>query len=180
VLVPGVSGAGKSTTSLAGLAQGLEFVGDDFIGLERAAPGTFQGHSIFSTACIARENLVRFPDLRSFAVHDSAAIEEKPILFLSEIYPERIRATVPVRAVALLRIGYAATEVKPARPADALRAIAASTLHVVVPRPGREALRMLGELVERVPAWWLLLGPDPRDVPAAIARILASSNGHGG
>jgi hypothetical protein len=177
VLLPGESGSGKSTTSIAGLAQGLEFLGDDFIGLERSPAGGFVGHSIFSTACILRENLARFPEYRPHAVEDSFAADEKPILFLSEIHPERIRATVPIRAVVLLRVGNESTEIRPARRAEALRHFAASTLHTVVPRPGRDALRMIGELVEQVPAWWLLLGPDLRSIRPSIERIVSGAAG---
>jgi hypothetical protein len=177
VLLPGESGSGKSTTSLAGLAQGLEFLGDDFVGLERAGGGAFLGHSIFSTACVVKDNLARLPELRPHAVEDRFALDEKPILFLSEILPERIRATVPIRAVAMVRIRNERTQILPARRADALRHFAASTLHTVVPRPGREALRMIGELVENVPAWWLLLGPDLRDIRPAIERILSGASG---
>jgi hypothetical protein len=177
VLLPGESGTGKSTTSLAGLVQGLEFLGDDFVGLERAADGSFVGHSLFSTACVVRDNLARFPELRPHAVEDRFADDEKPILFLSEILPERIRASVPIRAVAMVRIGHGRTRILPARRADALRHFAASTLHTVVPRPGRDALRMIGELVESVPAWWLLLGPDLRDIRPAIEGLLAGAGG---
>jgi hypothetical protein len=180
VLLPGESGTGKSTMSLAGVAQGLEFLGDDFVGLERAEDGIFLGHSIFNTACIARDGLDRFPAIRSHAVEESFPEEEKPILFLSEIYPDRIQRTVPIRAVALLRIGTGRTQVRPARPAAALRQVAASTLHTVVPRPGREALQLIGELVAGVPAYSLVLGPDLREIPRSIDRILSGADGGDG
>lgn len=176
VLLPGESGSGKSTTSLSGLEQGLGFLGDDFIGLERAPGRGFVGHSLFSTACVLRENLERFPQLQRHAVDDASLAEEKPILFLSEIFPERICATVPIRAIALLRIRHERTHILPARRAEAMRHVAASTLHTVVPRPGRDALEMIAELLEVVPAWWLHLGPDLRDIPAAIARIAAGGD----
>lgn len=177
VLVPGDSGSGKSTMSLASVDQGLDFLGDDFVGLERTEEGSFVGHSIFNTACIARKDLDRFPAIRSYAVEESFPEEEKPILFLSEVFPDRIQRAVPVRAVALLRIGNDRTQVRPARPAEALRQFAASTLHTVVPRPGREALELIGELVAHVPAYWLLLGPGLREIPRSIDEILTRANG---
>jgi len=79
--------------------------------------------------------------------------------------------------VALLRVRQERTEIRPARPAEALREFAASTLHTVVPRPGREALQKIAELVERVPAYWILLGPDLGDVSRSIDRILARAGG---
>jgi hypothetical protein len=180
VLLPGESGTGKSTTSLAAAVQGLEFLGDDFVALERSGDGAFIGHSVFSSTCIVRENLSRFPELEAHAVEDGAAEEEKPTLFLSEILPGRLRAAVPIRAIALLRIRQERTEIRRASRPEALRALAASTLHTVVPRPGRAALEALGQLVERVPAYWLLLGHDLREVAPSIERIVASAGGSGG
>jgi hypothetical protein len=173
VLIPGESGTGKSTTSLAAIAHGLEFLGDDFVGLEPAGDGSFRGHSLFGTACLTRTGLDRFSDVQRHAVEDRFPEEEKPILFVAEIYPERLRASVPIHAVALLRIGAESTMIRPAGRGEALRQFAASTLHTVVPRPGRAALEMMAGLVERVPAAWLHLGPDPAEVPGSIERLLA-------
>lgn len=177
VLLPGESGTGKSTTCLASITQGLLYLGDDFVGLESAADGSFRGHSIFNTACVAATNLYRFPELETRAVLSASPEEEKPILFLSEIHPQRLRPTVPVRSVVLVRIRQERTEVRRATRPEALRAFAASTLHTVVPRPGRDALRMLGEVVERVPAYWLLLGPDIADVGPGMDEVLARATG---
>ena len=174
VLIPGESGTGKSTTCVAAVAQGLEFLGDDFIGLEQV-DGGFVGHSVFGTACLARRDLDRFRAIAGRAVHDGIPEEDKPILFLSEVFPERLRASVPVRAVVLLRVGAERTEVMPAGRAEAMRHFAASTLHTVVPRPGREALVRLAALVERVPAWRLQLGPDIEDLAPAVDRILSAA-----
>jgi len=178
VLIPGESGTGKSTTCVVGVVQGLEFLGDDFIGLEHV-DGGFVGHSVFGTACLARRDLNRFGAIAARAVDDGIPEEEKPILFLPEVFPERLRASVPVRAVVLLRVGAERTELRPAARPEAMRAFAASTLHTVVPRPGREALARLGALVERVPAWWLLLGPDLDDLAPSLDRVLSAAVRHG-
>lgn len=179
VLLPGESGTGKSTTSLAGVAHGLEFLGDDFVGCERRDDGTFHGHSIFSTACLARSGLDRFGDIRAHAVEDRFPEEEKPILFLAEVFPERLRATAPIGAIVLLRVGAERTKVRPATRPEALRQLAASTLHTVVPRPGRAALEMMGALVAQVPAYRLHLGTDLRDVPGGIAEVVAQARRRG-
>lgn len=175
LLVPGLSGTGKSTTSLAALVQGMEFLGDDFVGLARRTDGGFDGHSIYNSICLTRESLGRFPELQSFAVDDDQQVEEKPIVFSSDIYPERVRTRMRVGAVVLLRIGNDRTQIQQARPGEALRQITASTLHTLVPRPGREAFRIVAELVEQVPAWWLLLGPDIQDIRPALERIAEAS-----
>ena len=174
LLLPGASGTGKSTAALAAVTQGLDFLGDDFVGLERVDGGAFRGHSIFSTVCLTRQTLARFAEVRPHAVEDSFEVEDKPIVYVSELYPARIRDTVPIRAVVLLSKGHARTEITPARRADALRAFAASTLHTVVPRPGREALDRLAALVERVPAYWLRLGPRLEDIGPSLSAIAST------
>jgi hypothetical protein len=179
VLIPGLSGTGKSTTALAAVTQGLEFLGDDFVGLERTRGGDFHGHSIYDTACLVREGLARFDGIRQHAVEDRFARDEKPILYLSEVFPERLRATVPVRALALVRIRQERTEVRPAGRGEALRHLAASTLHTVVPRPGREALELFARLAERVPAYWLQLGPDLHDIARGIEAIISEADSAG-
>lgn len=176
ILLPGESGSGKSTTSLASAAQGLEYLGDDFVGVERAIGGGFHGHSIYGTACLAREGLGRFAAIGSQAVEDHFPGEEKPIVFLPEVFPDRLRRTVPIRAVVLLRVGVARSDVRKATRPEALRQFAASTLHTVVPRPGREALQLIADLVETIPAYWLLLGSDPRDIGPSVERILAEAD----
>jgi hypothetical protein len=174
VLLQGESGTGKSTTSISAFEQGFEFLGDDFIGAERR-DSDFLGHSIFNTACVVSDSLSRFPAIRQHAVETTSPEDEKPILFLSEIRPERVRRTVPIRAVALLRTRQERTHVLPARPADAMMQIAASTLHTVVPRPGRDALQLISDLLARVPAYWLLLGPDLGDLRGGIQEIVADA-----
>lgn len=177
LLFPGESGTGKSTTSLASVVHGLEYLGDDFVGVERTEANALRGHSIYGTACLARDGLARFDEIRPHAIEDGFAGEEKPILFLAELFPDRLRRTVPIRAVVLLRVGVARTEIRKATRPEALRCFAASTLHTVVPRPGRAALQMIGDLVERVPAYWLLLGSDPRDIPPSVDHILTAAGG---
>lgn len=178
VLLPGASGTGKSTTSLAAMTQGLALLGDDFVGLERAGDAGFAGHSLFSSVCLTRDMLARWPAIRPEAIADGLAGEEKPIVFAAELHPARLCATVPIRALALLRIRQPRTGIQPAGRGEALRALAASTLHTVVPRPGRSALETMGGLAERLPAFWLSLGPDLADVAPSIDAILARV-GHG-
>jgi hypothetical protein len=174
ILLPGTSGTGKSTTSISAFEQGFEFLGDDFIGVERTEPD-FRGHSIFNTACVSADSLSRFPAIREYAVEAASPEEEKPILFLSEIRPEQVVPTVPVRAVALIRTRQERTQILPAGPAEAVMQIAASTLHTVVPRPGRDALQLISDLLARVPAYWLLIGPDLTDLRGGVEEIVADA-----
>ena len=64
VLFPGMGGSGKSTTCLSCLEAGLQFLGDDFIALSQDADDIFIGHSLFGSAHLEPEHLLRFKTLR--------------------------------------------------------------------------------------------------------------------
>lgn len=174
VLLPGTSGTGKSTTAIAAFDQGLTFLADDFVGVERDGEG-FLGHSIFGTACVHAESFAHFPRLAAHAVEATSEEDEKPLLYLPELAGERVANAAPIRAVVLLGSRLAHTRVSRARPAEAIREIAASTLHTVVPRPGRDALQLLGDLLGRVPSYRLQLGPDIRDLRGAVEQVVADA-----
>ena len=57
------------------------------------------------------------------AIDDRFPGEEKPILFLADLYPRQMRATVPIQAVMLPRIGAARTVIRPAARGEVLRRI---------------------------------------------------------
>ena len=49
ILFAGKSGSGKSTFSLACLCAGFQYLGEDFIGLQRVEDGPFVGHSLYNS-----------------------------------------------------------------------------------------------------------------------------------
>jgi len=167
VLIPGRERTGKSTVALSCVNAGMDYAGDDFVGLRRRADGTFVGHSMYGSACVALEHLARFPGL------EPHALEDKAVLYVSDLYADRMKASVRIAALALpCIVDTERSRVRPARRPDVLLRLAPSTLMYVIPRPERQLMRLMRELVERTPCFVLELGSDLASIPVCMADIL--------
>jgi hypothetical protein len=174
VLLPGVSGAGKSTSVLACLAAGFDFLGDDEIGVQRLLDGSFVGHSICNSVHLERHQLSHFPQLQPFALASDEPGEVKALLLLSQIVPERLKQQVPIRAIALPRLVDAVrSQIRPAPRGEALRTIGTSTLLKSPLGLGAPGLKQLAYLVKEVPCFWLELGRDLATIPPCLDDVLS-------
>jgi hypothetical protein len=172
-LIAGRSGAGKSTTALACLAAGLGFAGDDYV-LATADPEP-RVHGVYASAKLQQEQLPRFPWLAAHVANREREPGEKPVLLLAGDARLRLVPAMPLRAVVVPRVtGAARPAVRPIAPAEALAALAPSTLfQLPFDRPA--ALGRLRRLVESCPCWRLEAGPDLAAVATAVAGLLAEA-----
>jgi hypothetical protein len=176
VLLPGKGGAGKSTSALACLSAGFDYVGDDYVGVEILGPGAFQAHSVFGSTWLEPGQLLRFPELASHAIAGLYAWERKPLVLLTPLFPQRLVRGASIRALALPRIADAsATRFRPAAKAEVLLEIVPSSLLDQLLRPGAEGFRRLVKLVDGVPTYWLELGRDLAGIPPAVDALLAEA-----
>jgi hypothetical protein len=174
LLFTGMSGAGKSTSSIACLTAGFGYLGDDFVGLEKNADGTFTGHGIFASCMVKPDHMERFPDLAPHqhpAHHDH---EDKSVVYLSDLYPNQIEIDIPIRAIVLPRVvGEGENTFRPATKGEALRAIAPSSVIMFVAGPTARSIDKLVDLIEAVPSYWLELGRDVGGIPDTVRQIAA-------
>lgn len=172
ILVAGESGSGKTTTVLHCLLAGLDFVSDDYVGLETRTDHTYVGHGLHSSTHIHPADLWRFPPLARHALHGRSPDEDKVLIRLSEVCPERLLPAVRIDLVVLPRVtGLTTLEVRPASKSQALLRLAPSSLWMVRHAPGA-GLPSLAGLVERVPCYWLDLGGDARAIAARLGELL--------
>jgi hypothetical protein len=173
VLFPGAGGAGKTTTSLSCLKAGFGYLGDDYISLERMPDGTYAGHSMYNTTWLEPTHMARFPDLVPHAHGGLLPGAGKKLILLNDVYPDRMRQTAPIRALALPRIVDAPrASWRPATKGEALLRIVPTSLLHIVPRPGREGMDRLAALVNSADCFWLELGRDLTSIPEAVAGLL--------
>jgi len=103
ILFVGKSGSGKSTSALACLSAGFNFLSEDFVGLQKLNDGSFVGHSLYNSVFLSPDHLARFPALLPY-VMEGMPHEEKCAVVLSQVFPERLERVVPIRALVLPRI----------------------------------------------------------------------------
>lgn len=176
VLFVGAGGSGKSTTSLVCMRDGFGFLGDDFVGLESLPDGTFAGHSLYSTSIVGLHHLERFPDLVSRALAPNHPEEEKSLLYLGTLHPERMQCRIPITAVVLPRVTRTGTTTfRPATKREAMLGIAPSSL-MLLTAAGPRSIDVLADLVTRTPCYWIELSSDMDMIPRRVAELIGGSS----
>jgi hypothetical protein len=171
VLLAGPGGSGKSTTAVAALLAGLDYLGDDYV-LVDLAPNRPVAHSLYATAKLAPEARILLPEIKAPGNASSRQDGEKDVLDVRRVRPEGIITSLPIAAIVLPHVHPGGpTELGPATAGTALRALAPSTIFQA-PGAGRESLRPLSALVRRLPAYTLALGGPPAAGVAALSRLL--------
>ena len=158
-LLVGRSGAGKSTATLAAVASGRQMLGDDHVAVRG---GTV--HALYCGIRVQPQVLADAPWLTS-AGEVVEIPDDKSLVFVPRLAPP-----TPVRVV-LAPTPAPGPGLRPLRPAEALRALAPSTLMGVV-GGGPAAFQALGDLVAGVPAFALHHGGDPRLAADLIGEAL--------
>ncbi len=175
VLFVAKSGSGKSTTSLACLCTGFDYVGEDFIGLEKLRDGSFVGHSLYNSVFLETGHLARFPELSPHVIR-GAPHEEKAVVILSHVFPERLARVATIRAVVLLRVaGESESRLRSISKSQALLALAPSSL-IEIPSRGIDGFSRLAQLVEQVSTYALELGRDLESIPRRVEELIAEIN----
>lgn len=171
VLLAGPGGSGKSGTVLAGLAHGLDSVGDDYVLLRRDAhpmalplfrtlkqdPAGFARLGLAAFAGVSRE--LNWQGKHQFTLADITA---RPL-------PEQIR----LRAICLPMVtGAARTEFVEADPKEAFLVLTPSSVSQM---PGdRGASFAFGAaLARQLPAYRMRLGTHPAEIADAMAGFIA-------
>jgi hypothetical protein len=169
-LFVGEGGSGKSTSALACLLDGFDFLGDDYVSLLEGDHG-FVGHGVYGSTHVDPGHLARFPELHARAVRPFWETEDKAVVFLADVLPERLARESPIDALFLPIVRSGPTRVRPATAAQALLRLVQGALALAT-HAGSGRMETLFRLAESVPAFWLELGEDLAEIPAAVGRTL--------
>lgn len=175
VLIAGPGGSGKSTLALSCLAAGLGCAGDDYCLVERR--GGLRVHSLYSAAKWRAGAPVRPSAVDELA--DSATVHrgEKTIVFLGEAAPDRLLETTVVRAIILPELGRGADVRVTGAPAHlAFRGLAPSTL-AQSEADATQLAQGIANLARRVPAFRVVMPPDPGVAAACLAELIDELDG---
>jgi len=180
VLLVGGSGSGKSTAALACLIGELDFLSEDYVGLERSSEGGFMGYSLYSSVFLNRRQLVCFPELASKAMHGVHSDEEKSLLLLADLFPGRLRRSVPIRAVVHLRIaGAARSKLLPVSKAEILMELGPASRLLIpqtrTPNQGRQRFELIAELIDLLPCHRLDAGHDLGSIPECLSELFEAT-----
>lgn len=174
VLFAGPRWSGKSTSALSCLCAGFDYLGDDRIGLQKVEDGSFVGHSIYSSTQMEPDTITRFPSLTPYVTPGNLD-GERAVIQLTKIFPERIKSSVQIRAVALPRIvDTHKPRIRPASGGEALLALAPSA-KLMPFGPAADNFHNLAQLAQGVPTYWLDLNRNLDEIPSLVRQIIAEA-----
>jgi len=170
-LIVGASGSGKSGTTLAGLMNGLNSVGDDYVLIEPGAP--IVAYPVF---CTLKQDVggVRRAGLPE-TVLDGAQLNwhGKFEFDVSKVAPHGLVDHLEIGAILIPEIArLPRTRIEPAaRREGALSLVPSGVLQL--PGDGTKGFRLLSEIARQLPAFKLRLSEDPVEIAEAIASFLS-------
>ncbi len=171
VLITGQGGVGKSTTALAALAHGMNYVADDYliVGLDPEP----KVYSLYSTAKLNPDQVDTFPQFAPLISPGGSCSEEKAVMYLFPQFASQISPALPLRAILTPRItGGSGTTLAPADRETLYRAAAFTTMSQL-PYVGRRTHDFIGRLTECLPGFDLALGSDLEGIVQEIVGLLA-------
>jgi hypothetical protein len=177
-LIAGPSGSGKSATTLAGLMNGLDSVGDDYVVVEMGARVT--AYPVFAVLKQDREGLrragVSMPDVDAGQSNWRGKIE----FDASAHTPNGLAERMEIGALLLPEIARVRRTV--VQRVTAHEAAMTLTPSSVLQLPGDSAsgFRFLSGLARRLPAFRVRLSEDPVEIASAISGFLERSETHAG
>jgi hypothetical protein len=170
VLLVGAGGAGKSSTTLACVEAGMQYVGDDYCAIKTTPSPVV--HSLYSTAKVVDADVARYPTLARGATDHRHADDDKSLYLVARARPECVVPQLALTAIVVpVRTANAATSFAPASSGHALQSLAPSTLGQL-PGHAARSLATLAAAARAVPAYRLELGHDRATVAPAVRALV--------
>lgn len=169
-LIVGRGGSGKSTTALACLSAGMDYLGDDYCAVTLGA--RMHIHSLFCTAKVHRDNLHRLPRLQRTNRLDE---EEKIVFDLCTEFAAGLARCCQLSAILVPAFADRNdSSIEPVSPGLALRALAPSTLFQLAASRASD-FEHIAYLVKRTPCYRLWLGGAVGSIPDVVRELLRST-----
>lgn len=165
VLLCGLSGAGKSTTSFACLLAGLDFTADDHCAV-RISPDGVTADAIFAFSRATPETMQLLPGLNDFSADVELDWNNKKRLRVAD----RIVRSQAINAIVLPVRAEQTGDPRRLDPQEALRRMTVGNLLMMPGATGR-TLGALRQLLEQLPAWELPVGDDLAAVADRVAAL---------
>ena len=169
-LLIGRSGAGKSTSALACLQNGMKFIADDrcVVSLD-PEPVVY---ALYNSGKVFPGQMDHFPDFQNSIINPEAQTPEKNLMFVHQFDPERIALQLPVRVIFLSRLTHQKeTTLSSVKLMEVCQVLAVSTM-LYTPGWSQTDLKASVQLVQSVPCYAINLGEDLSQIPKLISQVI--------
>lgn len=167
-LIIGKSGAGKSTTSLHCLLDGMDYLGDDYVAITGPVPTV--AHHLYRGCKVMDDALEKLPELLP-AVTMRNQQSSKNIVILNESMGNLVSSLEIVAIVRPCVCHAARTSFSPLSPMQAVTEFAGSTI-LQMPGTGKYMLRELAKFCASIPAYEMAMSSIPVEISTALKDFL--------
>jgi len=173
-LLIGREGAGKTSAAAACFLGGLDFLGDDYIALQRIGSDRFVGHSLYDSMLIRPDTEARCPELTPYLQRiNRFATDGKRLLRSTDVAPLRVVRSAEIRDImAIEQCEGATVSITPMSKREAFLCVAPNSM-LKLPVSGSILMERMAELVDRVPVHRLAVDGDLAVLPSVIKKRLA-------
>lgn len=170
VLVTGKGGVGKSTTALACLNAGMNYLADDYLIVKnKPVPTVF---TLYNTGKLNRGEKTKFQNLRKFAGPLIQDDQEKDVLFFYPGLKNQIVKSLPIKAILEPQVKHKSkTSFKNISYWQIQRAVSFTTMSQL-PGVGQHTHDFINTLCSSVPSYRLEPGTNIEEVPKAISKFI--------
>lgn len=174
VLITAKGGAGKSTTAVSSLLDGMYYLADDYLIVKKdPTPKVF---TLYSTAKIGVNDAHQFPGLKEYTAEHIDEDQEKNVFFLHPAFQDQIAKELRIKTILMPSIqpDQEETTFSPISFWRINRAMSFTTM-AQLPGAGTHTHEFFQELCESLPTMTLNLGYDIAQVPKALRNHLNDS-----
>jgi hypothetical protein len=170
LLLAGAGGAGKSGTVAAGLLNGLDSVGDDYVLIDLANGVT--ACPLFATLKQDPQGFARLGLKNRLPAHGPLNWQGKHTFHIGDIAPRPVPDTLDIVALVVPHIsGGETSSIVPVSRRDAMIALAPSGI-MQMPGERESGFRFFGDLTRLLPSYRLSLGTRPEEITGTVADFL--------
>lgn len=173
VLLAGPGGAGKSGTVVAGLLNGLQSIGDDYVLLDSSEDVI--GYPVFATLKQDQAGFERLGLTNRLPAAGPLNWQGKYEFRLADVGCAPTPARLSMKALLVPRVGTEGkTRIEPISRRDAMLAFAPSSIQQM-PGERESGFAFFSRVARRLPCYTLSLGREPAEIAAAIAEFVGKA-----
>ncbi len=172
VLLVGRGRSGKSTTALASLINGLDYIGDDYIAASNNPDPI--AYSIYNSVEVNSDILDKIPELQDHIINPERSGSEKALIFLNRGFSKNIVRKLRIEAIVMPVVSEKSTSRIYSIPSiKAFTELASSTIFQM-PGSGKVMLKGLKHIVDDLPVFAMDLGNNFLEVTDTLRLFIKS------
>jgi len=165
VLMTAKGGSGKSTTALACLRSGMQYLADDYVAVSRGTEPL--AYSLYNSIKVAPYHGNDF-DPEYVSEYEG----DKSVVYLSSLFPSQMAYSAPLKAVMIPQItNRETTTIVPATKTQAMLALIPTTLFQL-PLAESDKVRLLTSIIAALPCYAIELGKDSNEAAQVIRAYI--------